>query len=264
MTIPIVEARGITKSYRSGSVVTHVLHGIDLRAQSGECLFLAGPSGSGKTTLLSILGCVLSPDAGDIQILGEDIRRMRPKEQVRFRREKIGFVFQRFHLFDGLLAWENVRVAFDLLGVPARLAKSKSRELLDLVGLSDRMNHRVSQLSMGQRQRVAIARALAGEPDIILADEPTASLDAESGLNAMKLLRDLCRRMNRTVVVVTHDNRIYPLADRILMLVDGRLDREFRPSSEHPAPPGESEIPATNSPNSLFTDARIPCFLMQN
>lgn len=220
----VIEASGIHKAYRSGSVSTTVLHGVDLTVHRGECVFLAGPSGSGKTTLLSILGCILSADRGDLQILGHDVTRLNAKKQARFRRENIGFVFQRFHLFEGLRAWENVRVAFDLLGYPKRTSQAESMRLLDLVGLSDRAQHRSSQLSMGQRQRVALARALAGDPELILADEPTASLDAETGLSAMSTLSELAKTLGKTVVVVTHDSRIFPMADRILNLVDGHFD----------------------------------------
>jgi putative ABC transport system ATP-binding protein len=235
MNEPVIQTRGLEKSYRTGSVVTPVLRGIDLHVRPGECLYLAGPSGSGKTTLLSILGCVLSPDNGTVHLLGQDVTQLTNDQRVRVRRERIGFVFQRFHLFDGLKAWENVRVSFDLLGVPAREGKRRSLELLDQVGLGDRANHHITQLSMGQRQRVALARALAGDPDLILADEPTASLDAESGLNAMRILKDLCARLGKTVVVVTHDSRIFSLADRILTLIDGRIDRETDVSQEEPA-----------------------------
>lgn len=223
----VIRARNIRKDYRSGTVVTPVLRGIDMDVARGECLFLVGPSGSGKTTLLSILGSVLSPDAGTLQILGEDVTRFTPKEQARFRRERIGFVFQRFHLFDALTALENVRVAFDLLGLPHARSTPAARDLLDSVGLAERASNRVTQLSMGQKQRVALARALAGDPQLILADEPTASLDADSGHNAMQLLKDLCRAMGKTVVVVTHDSRIFPLADRMLRLADGRVVEEL-------------------------------------
>jgi putative ABC transport system ATP-binding protein len=223
----VIRARNIRKDYRSGTVVTPVLRGIDMDVARGECLFLVGPSGSGKTTLLSILGSVLSPDAGTLQILGEDVTRFTPKEQARFRRERIGFVFQRFHLFDALTALENVRVAFDLLGWPHTRSTPAARDLLDSVGLAERASNRVTQLSMGQKQRVALARALAGDPELILADEPTASLDADSGHNAMQLLKDLCRAMGKTVVVVTHDSRIFPLADRMLRLADGRVVEEL-------------------------------------
>jgi putative ABC transport system ATP-binding protein len=202
------------------------LRDVDLAVARGECLFLVGPSGSGKTTLLSILGCVLSADSGVLQISGADVSSYSSTEQARFRREKVGFVFQRFHLFDALSAVENVQIAYDLLGTPKAQARQKSLELLSLVGLADKADSRVTQLSMGQRQRVALARALGGDPDLILADEPTASLDAESGYNAMRILKDLCQSLNKTVIVVTHDSRIYSMADRILKIADGRVVEE--------------------------------------
>ena len=148
----VIQAQGIEKVYRTGGATTPVLHGIDLKVARGECLFLVGPSGSGKTTLLSILGCVLSADAGKLQILGQDVTRLRPKQQARFRMEHMGFIFQRFHLFDGLRAWENVRVVFDLLGHSAKHGKKESLRLLEMVGLADRARYRISQLSMGQRR----------------------------------------------------------------------------------------------------------------
>ncbi len=219
----IVEAAGLCKAYHSDAVSTPVLRDVALAVPGGECLFLVGPSGSGKTTLLSILGCVLSPDSGHIEILGENVAGFSPADQARFRREKVGFVFQRFHLFDALSAVENVQVAFDLLKWPRVRSRAKSLELLALVGLADKAASRVTRLSMGQRQRVALARALAGDPALILADEPTASLDAESGLNAMRVLKELCQSLEKTVIVVTHDSRIFDLADRILTLADGRI-----------------------------------------
>jgi len=219
----VVRATGLCKSYRTGAIATPVLREIDLAVPRGECLFLVGPSGSGKTTLLSILGCVLSADGGVLEILGEDVNRYSSAAQARFRREKVGFVFQRFHLFDALTAHENVRVAFDLLRVPPAEARRTSLDLLSLVGLAGKAAARVTQLSMGQRQRVALARALAGDPELILADEPTASLDADSGASAMRALKELCRSLHKTVIVVTHDSRIFPMADRILKLADGRI-----------------------------------------
>lgn len=233
----VVEAEGIVKAYRTGSVVTPVLRSIDMTVSRGECLFLVGPSGSGKTTLLSILGCVLSTDEGTLRILDRDVTRLRRTEQAHFRRDCIGFVFQRFHLFRGLKAWENVRVVFDLLGCPRRRGKRESLRLLEMVGLADRAGHDVTQLSMGQRQRVAFARALAADPDLILADEPTASLDAEAGRNAMTILKTLCRELHKTVVVVTHDSRIFPLADRILELSDGRILDSSEPAIAEPPMP---------------------------
>lgn len=224
----VVDAIGIEKVYRTGRQATPVLRGVDLRVARGECLFLVGPSGSGKTTLLSILGCVLSADAGRLSLFGEDVTRHTPQQQAAFRLRRIGFVFQRFHLFDRLTAWENVRIVFELLGQPTAVRR-RSLELLELVGLQDRAEHRISELSMGQRQRVALARALAADPDLILADEPTASLDAASGQSAMRMLKDLCGRLGKTMIVVTHDARILPLADRIVTLSDGGLADEDPP-----------------------------------
>jgi len=237
----VVRAAGLCKTYRTSIAAAPVLRGIDLDIRRGECLFLVGPSGSGKTTLLSILGCVLSPDEGVLKILGEDVTGYSSTEQARFRREKVGFVFQRFHLFDALTAVENVRVAFDLLGVSAVEATRKSRELLTLVGLADKADSRVTQLSMGQRQRVALARALAGNPELILADEPTASLDADSGFSAMQVLKELCQSLEKTVVVVTHDPRILPIADRILKLADGRIVADQPP--DHPSVGNATPLP---------------------
>jgi len=219
----VVRVSNLCKSYYSGATPVHVLSHIEMTVRRGECLFLAGPSGSGKTTLLSILGCVLSADSGSIQILGENVTEFSSQEQARFRRERIGFVFQRYHLFDALTAEENVCVPLTLLKRPKRGSLVKAHELLELVGLKDKATRRVTQLSMGQRQRVALARALAGEPELILADEPTASLDAESGLAAMDVLKNLCSSLGKTVIVVTHDSRIFPMADRILHLSKGQL-----------------------------------------
>lgn len=236
-----VIAEGIRKSYVSGGNSTLVLRGIDLSIRRGECAFLVGPSGSGKSTLLSILGCVLSPDEGRLVLLGEDVSHWTPRERTRFRRERIGFVFQRFHLFNGLTALENVRVPLDLLGRPTREAAAEAAQLLESVGLAEKLKSRITQLSIGQRQRVAVARALAGEPDLILADEPTASLDAESGLNATQLLRDLSRQRGKTVIVVTHDSRIFSFADRIFHLEGGRIDQlTSETDGSHAARPAEA------------------------
>jgi len=219
----VIRGIGLRKSYRSGATSTEVLRGIDLNVSRGECLFLAGPSGSGKTTLLSILGCVLNADQGTLFMLGQNVTDLAPKDQARFRLEKIGFAFQRFHLFSALTALENVLVPCDLLGIPRRESRQRALDLLAMVGLSDRAKYKATQLSMGQKQRVALARALAGDPAIVLADEPTASLDAEAGQTAMSLLKQLCGDLGKTAIVVTHDARIFPLADRILKLADGRI-----------------------------------------
>ena len=239
-----IQARGLMKAYRTGQAETPVLRGVDLQVSAGECAFLVGPSGSGKSTLLSILGCVLTADSGELRLFGEDVTNLAPREQAHYRLRQIGFVFQRFHLFDRLTAWENVRVVDELLGRRKSESRRRALDLLDLVGLADRADHRVSQLSMGQRQRVALARALAADPHLILADEPTASLDAESGQNAMRVLKQLCRDLGKTVLVVTHDNRIFPQADRILTMADGRIrpERMAPPHSVRSAPPPSIDV----------------------
>jgi putative ABC transport system ATP-binding protein len=219
-----IEVHGIHKTYRiSKDVSTPVLQGVDLHVRRGECVFLAGPSGSGKSTLLSILGCIMTADCGIIRLLGNDVSELDPTAQARFRRVHIGFLFQRFHLFRGLRAWENVKVPLDLMGYSRAEAKQEALRLLEAVGLSDRGHHHVTQLSIGQLQRVALARALAGDPELILADEPTASLDEQNGRMAMELLRALTAKQGKTAVVVTHDHRIFRYADRICHMQDGRI-----------------------------------------
>lgn len=219
----VVRATGLRKTYVSEGSETPALRGIDLAVARGEFVFLAGPSGSGKTTLLSILGCVLSADSGSLTIHGVDVSRFDSTAQARFRREQIGFVFQRFHLFSALSAVDNVCIPLDLIGWPRDRARERAFQLLRAVGLEEKSSARVNRLSTGQRQRVAFARALAADPPLILADEPTASLDAAAGANAMAMLRSLCRESGTTVIVVTHDSRIFSMADRILHVADGRL-----------------------------------------
>jgi len=234
-----ITANGIEKVYRTGRLTTPVLRGVDLEVARGECLFLVGPSGSGKTTLLSILGCVLSADAGELSLFGQNVTDLSASERAAFRLRRIGFVFQRFHLFDRLTAWENIRVVYELLGQGAG-SRDEALGLLRQVGLHDRADARISELSMGQRQRVALARALAADPDLILADEPTASLDAETGRSAMQLLKDLCQSLGKTIVVVTHDHRILPLADRFITLSDGCVvasEPDLRAGSVEPIRP---------------------------
>jgi len=223
-TAPMVmQAAGIHKSFLRGKQCSHVLRGVDMEIRRGECVFLVGPSGSGKSTLLAILGCILSPDAGDVQLLGQSIEHLNNEERTLLRREKIGFVFQRFHLVRGLTALENVSVPLVLRGEGERSSRERGRELLAEVGLEEHMHSDPRRMSSGQCQRVAIARALAADPEIVFADEPTASLDETSGQQAMALLARLAREKGKTAIVVTHDPRIYRFADRILKMQDGKL-----------------------------------------
>jgi putative ABC transport system ATP-binding protein len=218
-----IEVQGVTKSYGTGDAVVHALEGVDLEVRSGEMLFLMGPSGSGKTTLLSIMGCILRPTGGVVRIGGDDVTRLKEREMPRVRLERIGFIFQGFNLFPALTVQENVELALDLKGIRGGKARHRSHELLERVGLLDKATQWPTNLSGGQKQRVAIARALAGEPGIILADEPTAALDGTTGRAILDLLRELAHEKGRAVVIVTHDNRALPYADRIVTIEDGRI-----------------------------------------
>ncbi len=218
-----IRAKNIHKAYRSGGASTPVLKGVDLTVQQGECVYLAGPSGSGKTTLLSILGCILSADQGQIQILDHDISRLGRRRRAALRRNRLGFVFQRFHLIRGLNVIDNVCVPLTLRGMPRRAAQKRAKALLDAVGLTDKATAHPRNISAGQCQRVALARALVGDPELILADEPTASLDAANGQEVMELLRRLATQEGCAVVVVTHDQRIFRFADRVFWLENGRI-----------------------------------------
>ena len=218
-----VDVRGLRKVYGSGQNAFEALKGVDFPVRRGEFLMLVGPSGSGKTTLLSILGCVLTPTSGDVHLFGERVSGRKESELPRLRLSYIGFIFQGHNLIASLTAAENVALVMELRGKPKRLALREACRLLEVVGLGDKLESKPQNLSGGQRQRVAIARALAGDPPLILADEPTASLDGPNGLLVTELLRDLCRKEGRTVVVVTHDNRIFHLADRIVYIEDGHM-----------------------------------------
>lgn len=223
MSETVIHVANLAKSYRRGGQEVPVLVDIDLDVARGECVFLAGPSGSGKTTLLSILGCILSADRGHVSLLGQDFAQLTNRQRTLLRRDQIGFVFQRFHLVRGLTALDNVCVPLQLRGERPRVARQRGQQLLEAVGLSDKMRSLPKNLSTGQCQRVALARALAADPEIILADEPTASLDAASGQEAMKLLRRLTTEHGKTAIVVTHDPRIFAFADRICHMENGRL-----------------------------------------
>lgn len=216
-------ARAVTKTYGSGAVAYQALRGVDFEARAGEFVMLSGPSGSGKTTLLSIMGCVLTPSTGDVRIYGEQISGRKESELPRLRLSYIGFIFQGHNLIASLDALENVALSMRMRGHSVRDANREAKRLLERVGLGDKLDRKPNELSGGQRQRVSIARALAGSPPIILADEPTASLDAETGMNVTLLLKDMAREGGHTVVVVTHDNRIYHLGDRIVHIEDGRI-----------------------------------------
>ena len=220
---PMVEARGLTRDFALAGGVVHAVAGIDLRIASGQLVAVRGRSGSGKTTFLSLIGALDRPTAGSVTVDGQPISQLPESQLVTFRRRKIGFIFQSFGLLPILSAAENVEVPLRLVGTEPRLREARIGELLDLVGLADRANHRPHELSGGEQQRVAIARALANRPDLLLADEPTGQLDSQTGHIIMVLLRGLVRSEGVTAVVATHDPAMIDVADRMIELRDGRI-----------------------------------------
>jgi putative ABC transport system ATP-binding protein len=218
-----IVARDISMVFRSGSELHSVLQNIDLEIEQGDIQLLMGPSGSGKTTLLSILAGILTPTSGRVWLLDQEITAMSREELSRFRLNNIGFIFQGFNLFPALTAAENVEVALRVKGVKGVEARRQAVHLLDKVKLANKVNRLPRDLSGGEKQRVAIARALAGDPSLIMADEPTASLDIHNGHAVIELLRQLAKEANRTVLIVTHDPRLIDVADKVIHLEDGVL-----------------------------------------
>lgn len=221
-----LSVRNLVKVYESGAERFRALDGVDLDIHAGDVTLMMGPSGSGKTTLVSIMGCILGATSGSVKVLGREITGLNERALPKVRLDHIGFIFQGFNLFPTLSARENVEMTLGLKGVRGAAARRRSGELLDQVGVGDKLNSFPADLSGGQKQRVAIARALAGDPEIILADEPTAALDSQSGRLVLGLLRDLAHQRGRAVVVVTHDSRALDYADRIVHIGDGRISHE--------------------------------------
>ncbi len=222
MTLAI-DARGVGKVFGAGALAFRALDAVDFQVSPGELVMLVGPSGSGKTTLLSIIGCVLTATDGELRLFDERVSGRPERELPLLRQALIGFVFQGHNLIGALSARDNVRLVLESRGTTAHAARAEADALLAAVGLADKRDRLPAELSGGQRQRVAIARALAGAPPLVLADEPTAALDAHAGLEVTELLTRMCRERGTTVVVVTHDNRIFHLADRIVHIEDGRI-----------------------------------------
>ncbi len=222
----ILEARHVSKRLGKGAAEVEALKDVTLALLGGELTLLMGPSGSGKTTLLSILGCMLTPTSGSVHVCGEPTEGASVEELARLRREHVGFVFQNYHLFPTLTATENVQLALDLRGEQGDAARQRAQDALARVGLSHKLASYPLELSGGEQQRVAIARALVSEPSAILADEPTAALDAENGKAIMTILSSIASEPGRAVLVVTHETRLLPFADRIHNIEDGRIVRE--------------------------------------
>lgn len=233
---PAIDVHRVTKTYASGAIAVHALRGVDVTVAPGEILLLMGPSGSGKTTLLSIMGCILRATGGSVKIAGREVAHLAERDLPRVRLDHFGFVFQGFNLFPALSAAENVEIALALKGIRGRQARRAADAALDLVGLADKADSAPADLSGGQKQRVAIARALVGDPSIVLADEPTAALDSTSGQMVMEILRSLARARDRAVVLVTHDNRTFPYADRVVEIEDGLIRDDARDRAPHAIP----------------------------
>lgn len=220
---PIIRTRGASKTFGSGRLAFTALYPTDFEVGAGELVMIVGPSGSGKTTLLSIIGCVLDASTGEVVVGGDDVVGRGIDELADLRRKNLGFVFQQHNLLASLTAVENVEVPLVLEGVGGRGRRRLAAEALGRVGLEDKLHAKPRELSGGQMQRVAIARALVTEPRVLLCDEPTAALDSKTGHTVIELLRDLAHEHSRSVVIVTHDPRIFSYADRIVRIEDGRI-----------------------------------------
>jgi putative ABC transport system ATP-binding protein len=221
----LIHLEGVTKVFMTDEVETHALAGIHLDIQKGEYISIAGPSGCGKSTLLAILGLLDSPTDGSYTLNGRAVQGLKLSERARIRNREIGFIFQAFNLIGDLTVYENVELPLTYRGMGGAERKKRVHEALERVGMSHRVKHYPSQLSGGQQQRVAVARALAGDPSILLADEPTGNLDSANGEAVMDLLREL-HRGGATICIVTHDPRYARYADRSIHLFDGRIVEE--------------------------------------
>ncbi|MGD0645867.1 MAG: ABC transporter ATP-binding protein [Candidatus Bathyarchaeia archaeon] len=223
----VINVRNLSKEFGNKNTKVIAVKDVSMTIREGEVLMILGPSGSGKTTLLSMIGAILTPTSGEIFIDGQKISDLPDKELPNLRKKKIGFVFQSFNLLKSLTVQENVEAALNLNGTRGREAKAKAIELLTQVGLGERLNFYPADLSGGEKQRVSIARAIANDPKIILADEPTGNLDSKTGQKIGSLLKELAKNSKKSIIIVTHDNRIENLADRIIHFEDGTIKSEI-------------------------------------
>jgi len=219
----ILQAKNISKWFGEGENKTYALKDVSIEVNYGEMLYIVGPSGSGKTTLLSIISGILRPNEGSVTLEGHDIWHMDEDDLADLRLYKIGFVFQDYHLFKKITCKENVAIPLILQRKPAEQSMEEAIKRLEIVGLKKRVNLRPNKLSIGEQQRVAIARAIITEPDLLILDEPTASLDGETGKNIISFIKNNILNEKRAIIVVTHDNRIYDYATRIIRMEDGKL-----------------------------------------
>jgi len=219
----IIELKNVWKTYEMGEVKVHALRGLNLNVHKGEFLSIMGPSGSGKSTAMNMIGCLDIPTSGVVSLSGTNIAELEESDLAQIRGKKIGFIFQKFNLINTLTAKENIMLPMTFQGFSEADRHEKAEELLDMVDLGDRMDHRPNELSGGQQQRVAIARALAVSPDVILADEPTGNLDSKTGSSVMDFLKALHKKKGTTIVMVTHDEDVAKHADRMEFLRDGQI-----------------------------------------
>ena len=222
----LLEARNLHKEYTQGDVLVYALRGVDMKIEAGEFTAIVGPSGSGKTTLLNMIGGLDRPSAGELRLNGADLSTMPDGALSRFRLFQIGFIFQAYNLVPVLSALENVEFVMVLQGRPRAECRRRALQYLERVGLADLVGRRPKALSGGQQQRVAVARALAGEPRLVLADEPTANLDSETAVSLLGLMRELNRDEGITFLFSTHDPRVMERADRVITLKDGRIEED--------------------------------------
>lgn len=223
----IIEIRAVTKDYALGKTTVHALRGIGLDIPKGDLISIIGPSGSGKTTLLNIIGCIDTPTAGSVKVSGQEVSNLKDREITDLRLHRIGFIFQTFNLIPVLTALENVEFPLLLRKKESKTTiRKRSMQLLETVGLKDYFKHRPAELSGGQRQRVAIARALVSEPDIVLADEPTANLDSETGAQILNLMQEMNERLNTTFIFSTHDPNVLNYAKNVVKIKDGLIAKD--------------------------------------
>ena len=218
-----VRCSGVTKSFPAGDGYVEVLHGINFEVPAGELTMLVGPSGCGKTTLISIIAGILSATAGTVETCGKLITQLSDAEKVAFRRRSVGFVFQQYNLLPALTAEENAAIPLVAAGIPMGVAATKAAQILEQIGMAAHLRKLPNQLSGGEQQRVAIARAFVHAPQLIVCDEPTAALDADTGQTVVQILKQVAFAPDRAVIVVTHDTRIFRFADNIARMEDGRI-----------------------------------------
>ena len=225
-TIAAISTRGVTRDFKAGQQTITVLHGIDVEIRAGELTYLVGESGSGKTTLISIMCGILWPTQGEVRVFGTEIYDLSDTDLVEFRLQNIGFIFQQYNLIPSIDAASNAAVPLIAQGMDRLQARERAVAMMEKLNIGDQVDKLPNQLSGGQQQRVAIARALVHEPRLVVCDEPTAALDAGSGRRVMDLLREVAVAEDRACIIVTHDNRVFDLADRILVLEDGKITHD--------------------------------------